>query len=678
LSAKNGQAVYSPEREVISYEFDDFRLDVRKQELFKGEDPVSLTHKAFQVLLILARHPEQTVEKEFIYRELWGDSFVEDANLTQHIYVLRKTLGKDPLGGSYIETVARIGYRFKANVIGRGRSQVVTMPDRSNVGGSTNCDAYEHLHSRVPLKLAENALESFDDEFDTQQRAETPETPTQVPNRRKYYLVAGIVTLTLMIGILSIFFWSNGNSTGDPSGGVRSLAVLPLKPIGAESDNEKLGLGMADAIITRLSKVQQIQVRPTSSVVSYIDRPAQNSLVAGKEMGVDTVLEGAIQRDQGRVRVSVQLIDTSSGKALWADNFDENFTSIFVLQDSISDKVVRALEINLTQQQERLMAQHSTTSTEAFQAYQMGVYFFGTRSKESLLKAVDYFSKAIELDPNYARAYAMLADTHNMLGYYRFADPQETRAKALAAVNKAVELNDDLPEAYIALASLQDMSEEGRSKSKQLLEKAIELSPYNSTARIRYGWILFPRDLNGSTKQMRLAQEYDPLSPVSNGALCNVLIFQNQYDEAIKYGEKAVELAPKSANAQMLLSTAYFLNGRPDDAITQLKKGIDEVSGVEKEEALGTLGHYYAKTGRRKDAETIFSKLERSTGEHPALLNDLVLISYALDRRDKGFAYFKKAYDQHVLPGLMLRYNPIWKEVTADPRVTAMLDEKKG
>jgi len=480
----------------------------------------------------------------------------------------------------------------------------------------------------------------------------------------------------LMIGAAgSLFLW-NRSGTGNESP-ARSLAVLPLKPIGLESSSEKLGLGMADAIITRLSKAQQIQVRPTSSVVGYTDRPAQDSLVAGKEMGVDTVLEGTIQRDGGRVRVSVQLIEISSGKALWAENFDENFTNIFGVQDSISDKVVRALEVNLTQQQEQLMAQHSTTSTEAFQAYQMGVYFYGTRSKESLLKAVEYFSKAIEIDPNYAKAYAMLADTYNMLGYYRFSDPLETRTKALAAVNRAVELNDDLPEADVALASLQDMSEEGRAKSKQLLEKAIELSPYNATARIRYGWILFPQDLDGSTHQMRLAQEYDPLSPVSNGALCNILIFQNQYHEAIKYGEKAVELAPKSANAQMLLSTAYFLDGRLDDAIAQLKKGIDEISsGVEKEQALGTLGHYYAKTGQRKEAKIVFARLERSAGENPALLNDLALISYALDRRDKGFAYFKKAYDQHVLPDLMLRYNPIWKDVTADPRVTAMLEQK--
>jgi len=245
-------------------------------------------------------------------------------------------------------------------------------------------------------------------------------------------------------------------------------------------------------------------------------------------------------------------------------------------------------------------------------------------------------------------------------------------------VSKAVELNDALPEAYIALASLQDMSEQGHAATKQFLEKAIELSPYNSTAHIRYGWVLFPQDLDGSLRQMRLAQEYDPLSPVSNGALCNLLIFQNQYQEAIKYGEKAVELAPKSANAQMMLSNAYFLAGRQNDAIEQLKKGIDETSGVEKEDALGTLAYYYAKVGRRKDAEAIFTQLERSSAGHPSLLNDLSLISYALDQPDKGFGYFKKAYELHVLPQLMLRYDPIWKEMNADPRVSAMMREKEA
>jgi len=128
----------------------------------------------------------------------------------------------------------------------------------------------------------------------------------------------------------------------------------------------------------------------------------------------------------------------------------------------------------------------------------------------------------------------------------------------------------------------------------------------------------------------------------------------------------------------MILSTAYFLDGRRDDAIVQLKKGITEVSGLEKEQALGTLGHYYAKTGRRKDAETVVARLEKLTRKYPSLLNDLALISYALDRRDEGFGYFKKAYDQRVVPGLMLRYNPIWKEIAADPRVTAVIEKKEA
>jgi TolB-like protein/Tfp pilus assembly protein PilF len=503
------------------------------------------------------------------------------------------------------------------------------------------------------------------------------EPVSRAGHKAKFLLFSAVAAIFVATSIaIGILFW-NGGGPRDRSPN-KSLAVLPLKPIGAESNNEKLGLGMADAIITRLSKLQQIQVRPTSSILGYTDRPAANSLTAAKEMGVDTILEGTIQRDEGRVRVSVQLIDAASGKALWAENFDENFTNIFLVQDSISGKVARALEVNLTQQQERLMAERSTTNTEAFQAYQMGVYFFGTRTKDSLLKAVDHFNAAIELDPNYAKAYAMLADSYNMLGYYRYIDPQETRPKALVAVDKAFELNDSLPEAYIARASLQDSSEEGQAASKKLLERAIELSPYNSTARIRYGWMLFSEDVDASLQQMRLAQEYDPLSPISNGALCNVLVFKNQYQEAIKYGEKAVELSPQSANVQMLLSTAYFLDGRPVDAIDQIKKGISEASGVEKEQALGTLGHYYAKTGQRKQAETILAQLKRSAGERPVLLNDVVLISYALDRRDEGYGYFKKAYDQHVLSSLMLRYDPIWKDVTSDTRVTSLLEQKNG
>jgi TolB-like protein/DNA-binding winged helix-turn-helix (wHTH) protein len=444
-----------PVREAISYVFDDFRLDVKRQELQKNGQPVPLTHKAYQVLLILIQNSEQTVEKEYIYNQLWGDSFVEDANLTQHIYVLRKTLGLSPAGESYIETVARTGYRFLGHVRAVYPPQIAEafFKPKNGAEPAHNLDPYPRTEPH--LKLAERP-----DLGDP----EAAEVSGIVPakryslSRNRLLLILLLLAITAVVVGLTIFLRPQGTASNSP---VRSIAVLPFKPIGEESKNDKLGLGMADAIITNLSKLRQIPVRPTSSVVRFTDTPEPNSVQAGSELGVEAVLEGTIQVANDRVRVTVQLIDVSGGKAIWAENFDEPFTDIFAVQDSISQKVVRALSVSLTQQQEKMLSGGATTNLEAMKAYQMGVYLHSTRTRENLAKAEEYFQQAIKQDPQFAKAFAMLADTYNMQRYYGFADPRDTRAKGLDAASRALELDSSTPEAYIAMANLQFGGKEG-------------------------------------------------------------------------------------------------------------------------------------------------------------------------------------------------------------------------
>ena len=668
-----------PVREISFYDFDDFRLDVTKQQLFKDGEPVSLTHKALQVLLILVQNAGKTVDKESFYQQLWGDSFVEDANLTQHIYVLRKTLGNRPSGESYIETVARSGYRIGAPV-----EEIVALEDPAlrevsprpavNLRSETS-NGFTRAARQTYLKLAPvGAPHAEEAEKDQNDEPAKPAAGSSPANRR--LLLAASVILVIALIALGFTFYFRQPSEPPKTTAARSVAVLPFKPIGQESQNEKLGLGMADAIITRLSKIKQIPVRPTSSVTRYTDTPPENSIAAGHDMGVDTILEGTVQREDNRVRVSVQLINVADGTSIWADNFDESFGDIFSVQDSISTRVVRALEINLTRGETELMAERATSNPEAYAAYQFGIYFGSARSKEGLQKAATYFQKAIDLDPNYANAYALLADTYNMLGYYQYADTKEMSAKARIAAEKALQLNDSLAEAYIALAFLPASERSDKRTSRQLLERAIELSPYNSTARVRYGWLLLKDGVDKTVEQMRLAHEYDPLSPISNGALCNALVFQKNPGEAIKYCEKAVELAPEAASHRLLLADAYFLNGRSEDAIAQVKKRIDETDGVEKATAEGSLAYYYAKLGRRAEAEALLQEVKPLADRDPTLLNDLLLVSYALGKKDDGFAYFKQAYEKQRLPMGMYTYNPIWADVNTDDRVSKYLQSQ--
>ncbi len=666
-----------PVREVLFYEFDDFRLDLSRHELLKDGVPVSLTHKAFQILLILVQNFGQTVEKENIYQHLWADSFVEDSNLTQHIYILRKTLGPDPLGESYIETVARSGYRFTAEVRCVNSPPIAAMSELAP-------DIEDETDAPIPpakpyLTLLRNGDARLPerDEHPHMERSVPPDEQINRSSNFKRSITAVALGGLVIVALIGIFYFvSRRPAAPFGSSRNRSIAVLPFKPIGDETNNQKLGLGMADAVITRLGKLRDIPVRPTSAVFHYTDQPPENSAVAGREMAVDTVLEGTVQRENDRVRVSVRLMSVADGKTIWAEYFDENSTDIFAVQDSISAKVVQALQITLTPQQETALAEHSTVSTEANQAYQLGVYFAGSRTKDGLLKGVEYFQKAIDTDPNYARSYALLADTYNMLSYYRFKSRMEMKQKAEAAALKALQLDDKVPEAYIALAFLRLNDQARRSEAKPLIERAIELAPFNSTARVRYGWILLSeQNLEATVQQMRLSQEYDPLSPISNGALCQALEYQGKFDEAIKYCEKSVELSPDLYNSQMALAEVYFVAGRHSEAVELGEKVLVKNKGEDRLIALTSLGYFHAKLGNTTKAKQIGAEIRTYAVRRPGLLNDLAVISYAMGDREEGFAYFEQSYNSRVLAILHLYNDPIWADVRSDTRVMETMQQ---
>lgn len=553
----------------LRYEFDDFSFDVKTETLTCAGIPLPLTRKARQVLLILVRNANRTVEKDEIYNQIWADSFVEEGNLTQYIYLLRKSFSeRSGEENSYIETVPGQGYRFNARV----REVVVTTKADEN-DASANDDATEKLVAEISktnghLTLVENhPVGNFAAENQFVESEATPEiaefeSPSNenskikigdspfARNRKYLWRLFGGIGAVLLI-IAAGFFYRSYNSAPTETDRINSLAVLPFAVVGEEKSDDKLGLGMADALITRLSKLQTITVRPTSAVFRYTDYPATNSAAAGRELGVDSVLEGTVQKNEKNVRVSVRLIKVADGKTLWAEDFNEKFGDIFSVQDLISAQVVETLSLKLNGQPERLPIVRETASAEAFQAYQLGNYFWNLRGKDDLQKAVGYFQKAAQLDPNYARAYAGLADSYALLGFYNFADQSEMSEKAWANAEIALKLNPALAEPYVVLAVV-EILRKNYPAAQTKIERAVELAPYSSSARHRYAVILL---INGkpeeSAAQMRLAQEYDPLSPTVNKSLCNVLIAQRNFAEAVAYCEKSVEISADTPGARV-------------------------------------------------------------------------------------------------------------------------------
>lgn len=647
--------------EVKSYEFENFQLDIENKQLIKDGNIVALNHKAFTILLILVRNSGHMTKKEDIIEEVWSDHFVEESNLTQHIYTLRKVLGSNECNESFIKTFPKVGYLFTAEVI-----PVYQNEKNAERGINENGNGNGHKHLTTDERL-ENLFTYTPVIYKNGEHSEVKEQ--SAVNRLFDYKIGAIFAAVLLLGIIlvSSFLYLRTVSTPNlAENKVKSIAVLPFKAIVDSEEDKKLGLGMADAVIIKLGKLQQIPVRPTSSVFPYISQPAVNPVLAGQSLGVDTVLEGTVQREGGRIRVTVQLINIDDEKTLWAESFNEDFRDIFTMQDVISERVARSLTKNLTNNQKLLLEQHATNNPAAYQAYALGIYFWNTRTKDGLLKAVDYFKQAIEIDPNYAYAYAGLADSYTMLAYYHYDNSGEMYLPAKEAAIKAINLDATISEAYVALALMQKTFEHDNNGSRLSLEKALELAPYNATARLRYAWqLVADKKMEAAVSEMRQAQEYSPLSPVINTALCEILNYQRDYEEAMIYCKKAEELAPDSTHHRFAAADNLFFSGQPEAAISGLEKCVQKNS--KDYGSLVRLAYFYAKTGRKAESTEIYEKLRNSKSDDNRRFIHFANIAFALGKEDESRNYLQQAADNCAIP-FFADYDPLFDDIRLDER----------
>lgn len=677
-------------RKVIWYDFDNFRLEVETRRLFKNGVPVTLSPKAFQTLLILLEHSGETVEKDQIYNQLWTDSFVEEGNLTQHIYVLRKSLGQSSTGQPYIETVARHGYRFTADVKtvhaeisveteseNKRTEQVEDIGSVSQIEKPEIQKAFEpngnHSNSSFPLngkKLASKGEPP-------QKNAAAPQTEKPKFRIEKLLALALLLLLIAALGAGSYFYFAGlpaKSAKNAENREIKSIAVLPFKVLGEESPDEHLGLGMTDAIITRLSKLKQIPVRPTSAVFGFVGAQLTPEKI-GRDLQVDAIMEGTVQRSAGWVRLSVRLIRVETGETIWAEKFDGEYTHIFKVQDKISARVVDALALNLSPVQEQAIKKRATENTEAYDAYILGIYFWNKRTKDGLQKAEQNFRRAIELDPNYAQAYAGLSDTYNMLAYNRFVPLAEVGEKAKAAALKAVELDESVAEGHLALAQVQFAVEKNNEAGIKSLERAIELSPYNATAHLRYGWRMVSEfRLADAEREMRLAQEYDPLSPTHNIALCNILIFARKYNEAVKFCEQSLEIDRNVPGGRISLAEAYLFSGKNESSLSLAAE--DARANPDDLYSQGILGYVQARSGNLKEAAEIAERLNTKAENAPVIYMDLVLTNYVAGRKTEAFEILKKALDKKAVNRINLVYDPKFDDIKNDSQFTDLMKQQ--
>ncbi len=468
-------------------------------------------------------------------------------------------------------------------------------------------------------------------------------------------------------------------SLGTATKAVRSIAVLPFEPLGKDTHDELLGLGMADAIIGRMSNLKQLSVLPTSAVSKY-KGPANDPLTAGRALGVDAILSGTVQRSGDRVRATVQLAHVATGRTIWSEKFDQTFTDIFGVQDSISDSVAKSLALSLSADEQKQLAKRYTANASAYDEYLMGLYFWNTRSRDGLEKAIDHFGRAVEKDPNFALAYALIADCYYLQFNYGYRSGPQWVQDARRAVDHALLLDDSIAEAHVAAAMI-EFYQEDNEVAIASLRRALALNPNLAVAHLRYGWAL--SSLDEAVREIRRAQELDPLSPTNNSALGLILGLARKFSGCLDYCYRAAELAPNEVTTQENLAYAYLLNGRYQEAIEHYQK-VAVLNPDKQGDVLASVATALISMGRKSETESMMPEILRLATIDK--VNPYYVAALYGARGDKNAALdwfergLRRASEVRTGAGLvkeqearMIRYEPLLDPLRSDSRFAAVL-----
>jgi TolB-like protein/tetratricopeptide (TPR) repeat protein len=437
------------------------------------------------------------------------------------------------------------------------------------------------------------------------------------------------------------------------------VAVLPFQSLVQSEPDEFLELGMADALITRLSNLRQLIVRPTSAVRVYTDRK-RDPVEIGRLLKVAYVVEGSLQQKANRIRVSIQLIGMPEGRPLWAERYDEPSGDIFAVQDAISTRVASSLALKLTGEEASRLQKKPTSDTQAFQLYLRGRYFWDRRTKEDLNKGLGYFNEAIQRDPRFALAYAAAAQCYAPLLYLGFRRRDDGALNEMRhLVDRALELDPNMADAFVSQASVK-MFEWDWPGAEQSFHRAIALNPNDPLAHRWYGWFLdgMGREEESLAERKR-ALELDPLNWNANAMMGGALGAVGRHDEAIQLLRATVELNPNFFFTRQYLGKEYLAKGKPDLAIAEFQAAQD----------LPSLGYAYAMNGQKGEAQRV---LEQMRQDPSTTSFDVAIVNGGLGRTAEALDGLEQAYRDRIPWLMFLRVDGRLASLRGNPRFEAI------
>jgi DNA-binding winged helix-turn-helix (wHTH) protein/tetratricopeptide (TPR) repeat protein len=478
-------------------------------------------------------------------------------------------------------------------------------------------------------------------------------------------------------------FVAGVRETGAPAN-ARAVAVLPFKAmVEREGDERYLGLGMADAIIIKLSNLGRINVRPTGAVLKYADA-GHDALTIGRELKVEALLDGRVQKAGRRVRVTVQLVNVGDGATIWAEKFDEEFTDIFAVQDSISEQVAGALMLKLTGEERESLSKHFTESGEAYQSYLKGRYYWNKMTPEGLHRSLECFAEAIAKDPGYALAYAGTAASYVHMEIYGLMLPSEAMPKAKSAAVRAIELDASVAEAHASLALVRMFYERDWPGAEKEFRQAIRLNPSYAAA---HDWFAIYLTARGRPEEalasVRKAQALDPLSLIVNTDVACALYYARRFDDSIKQCQWVLDAEPDFVTAHYRIGLAYEQLGEYEEAVNAFQSAIALSADRSKAETMApfkggsdaraSIAHTYALMGKHGAARGVLAELEERAGHDYVPPHDIAMIYSALGETDEAFGWLKVAYQERFSLLVLLELDPRFDSLRTDPRFTNLL-----
>ena len=445
-----------------------------------------------------------------------------------------------------------------------------------------------------------------------------------------------------------------------------SIAVMPFSNQTGDPESEYISDGLTESIINSLTQLPDLRVIARSSVFRYKGK-ATDPIAFGKELGVRAVLTGRVVQRGDNLSVSVELVDVRDNKQLWGEQYERKMSDLLVVQREIAQEISSNLRTRISGDVERRVTKRYTENAEAYQLYLKGRYFWNKRTRDDLRKSIDYFNQAIERDPNYALAYAGLADAYVLFPGYAVSSPQDSYPKAKAAARRALEIDDALAEAHAALGLELFAFEWNAPEATKEFRRAIELNPNYATARHWYGnqVLLYTGRFDEAIAEMKRALELDPLSLIVNADLGDTYFYSRRYDQAVEQLLKTIEMDESFYYAHYELGMAYEMKGSYNEAIAQYQRARALNSDPR---VLALLGHAYAASGRRDEALKVLDQLKEIAGQQYIPAYHFVILYAGLGDKDAAFEWLEKTYRDRTSRMTILQVDPYLDPLRPDPR----------